>query len=64
MATVPAHPRAAESLLSIANCQVELNDRKAARATLEKLEATYPDSEAAQAGRDRLAELRWADDLL
>ncbi|MEO8298531.1 MAG: tol-pal system protein YbgF [Burkholderiales bacterium] len=54
----PTHPRAAEALLSIANCQVELKDAKTARKTLDELIKTYPQSEAAQAGRDRLAALR------
>ena len=36
-------------MLSIANCQIELKDTRAARATLESLVKTYPQSEAAQA---------------
>jgi tol-pal system protein YbgF len=51
----PAHLKAAEALLSVANCQIELKDSKAGRKTLEELVKTYPDSEAAQAARDRLA---------
>lgn len=54
----PDHPRAPESLLSIANCQIELKDAKAARRTLDELLKTYPKSEAAQAGRERLASLK------
>ena len=54
----PDSPRAPEALLSIANCQVELKDGKAARKTLDELVKTYPQSEAAQAGRERLASLR------
>lgn len=52
------HPRAPEALLSLANCQIELKDAKAARRTLEELIKTYPDSEAAQAGRERLQALK------
>ena len=54
----PEHPRAAEALLSIANCQVELKDPKAARRTLDELIKAYPKSEAAQAGRERIAALK------
>jgi tol-pal system protein YbgF len=56
--TAPDHPRAPESLLSIANCQLELKDPKAARRTLDELLKAYPRSEAAQAGRERLASLK------
>jgi tol-pal system protein YbgF len=54
----PDHPRAPEALLSIANCQLELKDAKAARRTLDELLKTYPKSEAAQAGRERIASLK------
>ncbi|MFZ2651220.1 MAG: tol-pal system protein YbgF [Burkholderiaceae bacterium] len=54
----PEHPRAAESLLSIANCQLELKDPNSARTTLAELAKAYPNSEAAQAGKDRLASIR------
>ena len=56
--SAPDSPRAPEALLSIANCQVELKDVKAARKTLDELLKTYPQSEAAQAGRERLASLK------
>lgn len=58
LTAAPNHARAAEAMLSIANCQVELKDTRAARATLESLVKTYPQSEAAQAGRDRLAKMK------
>lgn len=54
----PEHPRAPEALLSIANCQMELKDTKAARRTIDELIKAYPKSEAAQAGKERLAALR------
>ena len=54
----PEHPRAAEAMLSIANCQIELKDARGARKTLEDLAKAYPQSEAAQAGKERLARLR------
>jgi tol-pal system protein YbgF len=54
----PESPRAPEALLAIANCQAELKDPKAARRTIDELVKTYPRSEAAQAGRERLASLK------
>ena len=56
--SAPDSIRAPESLLSIANCQAELKDTKAARRTIDELLKNYPKSEAAQAGRERLASLR------
>jgi tol-pal system protein YbgF len=56
--SAPDHPRAPEALLAIANCQVEARDSKAARATIGELIKVYPKSEAAQAGRERLAALK------
>jgi tol-pal system protein YbgF len=58
VSTAPDHLRAPESLLAIANCQMELKDNKAARRTIDELVKTYPKSEAAQAGKERLASLR------
>jgi tol-pal system protein YbgF len=55
LALSPQHMRAPEALLSIANCQSELKDAKAARKTTEELVKSYPDSEAAQVARERLA---------
>lgn len=54
----PDHPRAPEALLAVANCQVEARDPKGARATIGELVKAYPKSEAAQAGRERLAALK------
>jgi len=56
--TYPKHPKAAEALLAMANSQAETKDNKAARRTLGELLKAYPDSEAAAAGKDRLASLR------
>jgi tol-pal system protein YbgF len=50
----PEHVRAPEALLSIANCFGELKDSDATRRTLEELVKQYPQTEAAQAARDRL----------
>ncbi len=52
------HPRAPEALLSIANCQTELKDTKAARKTLEDLIKDFPQSEAATAAKERLSRLK------
>ena len=53
----PEHARAPESMLSVANCRIELKETDSARKTLEQVIKRYPDSEAAQAARDRLASL-------
>ena len=58
IAAAPEHPRAPEAELAIANCQIELKDIKSARVTLGELIKTYPKSEAATAGRDRLKSLK------
>lgn len=57
VAASPTHPKAPEALLAIANCQVELKDPKSARRTLDELLKGYPKSEAAEAGKERLATL-------
>ena len=54
----PDHIRAPEALLSIANCQLEMKDPKSAKKTLEDLMKTYPKSEAAFAGVERLRTLK------
>ena len=58
VSTSPDSPRAPEALLAIANCQAELKDTKSARRTIEELLRTYPKSEAAAAGRERLVSLK------
>lgn len=58
LTAAPTHPRAPEAMLAIANCQVEMKDLKAARATLAELQKVYPASEAAAAGKQRLATLK------
>ena len=54
----PAHLRAPEALLSVANCQLELKDPKASRKTLEDLVKAYAESEAASLAKARLAKLK------
>ena len=58
IASSPDSPRVPEALLSIANCQAELKDTKAARKTLEDLIKAHPKSEAAQAAKERLVTLK------
>ncbi len=54
----PTHAKAPEALLAIANCQAELKDAKTARRTIDELLKAYPGTEAAQAGKERLATLK------
>ena len=58
LSLAPDHAKAPEAVLSIANCQIELKDTRAARRTLEDLTKAYPQSDASQAGRERLSRLR------
>lgn len=58
VSAAPEHPRAPEALLAAANCQLEMKDTRAARATLNELVKAYPASEAAQAGKERLVSLK------
>ena len=58
LAQAPEHPRAAEAVLSIANCQIELKDNAGARRTLDELIKAYPQSEAAVAAKERLTKFR------
>jgi tol-pal system protein YbgF len=54
----PQHPQVPEAMLAMANCQIELKDVKAARKTVDELVKAYPNSEAARAGRERVAKLK------
>jgi len=58
LSKAPSHMRAAESMLSVANCQLELKDTKAARKTLGEVVKSYPHTEAAAAATERLAKLK------
>jgi len=58
LSIAPQHARAAEAMLAISNCLVELKDIKAAKKAMEDLVKQYPTSEAAQTAKDRLARLR------
>ena len=52
------HPRAPEALLAMANSQAEMKDPRGARKTIDELVKAYPQSEAAQAGKERLASIK------
>lgn len=54
----PTHPRAAEAMLALANSQAEMKDPRGARKTIEDLMKAYPTSEAAAAGKERLASIK------
>jgi tol-pal system protein YbgF len=58
MSEAPDHPKVPEALLAVANCQSEMKDNRAARATLNDLIKRFPQSEAALAGKERLATLK------
>ena len=50
----PDHPRAPDALLVVAGSEFELNQRSAAKATLQKIIKDYPDTAAAQSAQERL----------
>ncbi|MDT7836250.1 tol-pal system protein YbgF [Aquabacterium sp. OR-4] len=54
----PTHVRAPEALLAVANCQIEMKDSRGARKTIDDLVKAYPTSEAAAAGKERVAALK------
>ncbi len=58
VASAPEHPRAPEALLALANSQAEMKDPRGARKTIDELLKAYPKSEAAQAGKERLASIK------
>jgi tol-pal system protein YbgF len=53
----PDSPRVPEALLNIAASQVELNDRKSAKSTLNRIVKDYPNTDQAKLAQDRLAAL-------
>lgn len=52
------HPKVAEAMLNIADCQELLNNKDAARATLKQVMGKYPNSEAADKAKKHLAALK------
>jgi TolA-binding protein len=54
----PTSARAAEALLAIANCHLELKDTANARKALEELLSSYPQSEVAEVAKERLTRIK------
>ncbi|MBC3919752.1 tol-pal system protein YbgF [Undibacterium sp. CY18W] len=54
----PDHPKAPEAMLNIASCHMELKEKAAAKKVLESLIAQYPETEAAQAAKNRLSAMK------
>ncbi len=53
-----SHPRAPDAMLSLASCQIDMNDKSAARDTLGSLIRKFPNSAAATSAKERLPETR------
>ena len=54
----PDHPRAPEAMLNMAECQISLKKKTAARVTLKKLISQFPGSDASDKAKKRLATLK------
>ena len=54
----PDHPRAPEAMLNIAECQLELKNKTAAKKTLKQLISQFPGSDAADNAKKRLATIK------
>jgi tol-pal system protein YbgF len=52
------HPRVAESMLNIADCQVDLKNKTAAKKTLKQLISQFPGSDASEKAKKRLAAIK------
>lgn len=54
----PDHPRVAEAMLNIAECQLELKNKTAAKKTLKQLISQFPGSDASDKAKKRLATIK------
>lgn len=54
----PDHPRAPEAMLNMAECQLSLKKKTAARSTLKNLISQFPGSDASDKAKKRLATLK------
>ena len=54
----PDHPRAAEAMLNVAECQLELKNKMAAKKTLKQLISQFPGSDASDKAKKRLATIK------
>ncbi len=52
------HPRVQEAMLNIADCQLELKNKAAARKTLKQLISQFPGSDASEKAKKRLAVIK------
>jgi tol-pal system protein YbgF len=52
------HPRVAEAMLNIADCQQSLNNKTAAKKTLKQLISQFPGSDASEKAKKRLATIK------
>ncbi len=52
------HPRAPEAMLNIAECQLELKNKNAAKKTLKQITMQFPGSDAADKAKKRLATIK------
>ncbi|MDD2702107.1 MAG: tol-pal system protein YbgF [Sideroxydans sp.] len=54
----PDHPRAPEAMLNMAECQLALKKKAAAKSTLKKLVSQFPGSDASDKAKKRLATIK------
>ena len=54
----PDHPRVAEVMLNMADCQLELKNKSAAKKTLKQLISQFPGSDASDKAKKRLATIK------
>jgi tol-pal system protein YbgF len=52
------HPRVQEAMLNIASCQLDLNNKTAAKKTLKQLISQFPGSDASEKAKKRLATIK------
>jgi tol-pal system protein YbgF len=52
------HPRVQEAMLNIADCQLSLNNKPAAKKTLKQLISQFPGSDASEKAKKRLASIK------
>lgn len=52
------HPRVQEAMLNIADCQLSLNNKTAAKKTLKQLISQFPGSDASEKAKKRLATIK------
>lgn len=58
MTQFDSHPKLAEALIIMADCQMELKDKAAAKSTLKLIVSKFPNSEAAKDAKKQLAQLK------